>query len=282
MTVAAIDPHADPLNDLSAREMLSIIDEDIQRLPHRQRLAVILCCLEGRSLEEAARQLGWTHGSVKGRLERGRSRLHDQLVRRGLTLSGALAAVALSQNSSSPAATNALLIATVRAALGRAAAVGEVSSEATLLAGQTLRDMSLNRFKFGIALLLAVSLLAGGIVWSGATSVPTQPTMRGEMTPSTDSRLAAVVDEARIPIDVRGQVVDPQGKPVSGARLYVGFSAHIRVPEVRPQASYYPSRMTTATDGRFHFVFTKADLVVSRLDHSRPAVIAVADGYGPA
>src|SRR5205807_586290 len=56
-------------------------------------LPLILCCLEGVSQEEAARRLGWTPGSVKGRLERARARLHARLVRRGLNLSAALAAV---------------------------------------------------------------------------------------------------------------------------------------------------------------------------------------------
>src|SRR5262245_43794279 len=86
----AADPRPDPLAALSARELLLIVDEELQRLPPVNRLPLILCCLEGHSLEETARQLGWTTGSVKGRLERGRQRLHERLLRRGLTLSAAL------------------------------------------------------------------------------------------------------------------------------------------------------------------------------------------------
>src|SRR5437899_955066 len=78
---------ADPLDELSARELLQVLDEELPRLPEVYRLPVILCCLEGRSQEEAAAQLGWTPGSLKGRLERGRKRLHARLVRRGLLLS---------------------------------------------------------------------------------------------------------------------------------------------------------------------------------------------------
>jgi hypothetical protein len=48
----------------------------VDRLPEPYRLAVVLVCLEGLSQEEAARRLGWTAGQVKGRLERGRKRLH--------------------------------------------------------------------------------------------------------------------------------------------------------------------------------------------------------------
>jgi len=36
------------------------VDEEVRRLPAEYRLPIILCGLEGRSLEDAARQLGWT------------------------------------------------------------------------------------------------------------------------------------------------------------------------------------------------------------------------------
>src|SRR5262249_59706735 len=76
---------------LSGREVIDAFEEEMQCLPESYRLPIALCCLEGLSLEEAARRLGWTPGAVKGRLERGRARLQARLVRRGLTLSAALA-----------------------------------------------------------------------------------------------------------------------------------------------------------------------------------------------
>src|SRR6185295_17676079 len=88
----APDAHADPLTQLSARELLSIVDCELQRLPQRYQSPLVLCCLEGHTQQEAAQILGWTAGSVKGRLERGRSMLHARLVRRGLTLGIALSA----------------------------------------------------------------------------------------------------------------------------------------------------------------------------------------------
>jgi RNA polymerase sigma factor (sigma-70 family) len=86
------DPGSGPLDELADRERLAILEEELHDLPESQRLAVVFCGLEGRSQDEAARQLGWTAGQVKGRLERGRKRLQDRLTRRGIGLSPALEA----------------------------------------------------------------------------------------------------------------------------------------------------------------------------------------------
>src|SRR5262249_53956178 len=142
---APADPRLDPLATIAVRELLGILDEELERLPEVYRLPVILCALEGRSLEEAARQLSWTVGSVKGRLERGRARLHARLVRRGATLSVALAAAEMSRGAASAAVILRLLPATVRSAAafaaGQSAAAGGASVGAATLAGQTLRGM---------------------------------------------------------------------------------------------------------------------------------------------
>src|SRR5438445_493603 len=77
---------ADPLEELTARELLTVLDEEVGRLPDAYRAAVVLCCVEGLSQEEATRRLGWSPGSVRGRLERGRALLRRRLERRGLGL----------------------------------------------------------------------------------------------------------------------------------------------------------------------------------------------------
>ncbi len=66
---APIKSGSDPLDELSARELLAVLDSSIQKLPEQDRSALILCCLDGLSLDEAAARLGMTSGTVKGRLE---------------------------------------------------------------------------------------------------------------------------------------------------------------------------------------------------------------------
>ena len=91
----SIRPCSDPLDEISARELVGAIDEELARLPEGYRVAVVLCCLEGLSQGEAARRLGWSAGSLKGRLERGRERLRERLAKRGIVLSAGLVGILL-------------------------------------------------------------------------------------------------------------------------------------------------------------------------------------------
>ncbi|HZW34740.1 MAG TPA: RNA polymerase sigma factor, partial [Isosphaeraceae bacterium] len=79
-------------------ELGRILHEEIEQLPERYRAPLILCDLQGRSHEQAARHLGWPIGTVKSRQARGRERLRDRLVRRGLAPEAGLPTLALSPN----------------------------------------------------------------------------------------------------------------------------------------------------------------------------------------
>jgi RNA polymerase sigma factor (sigma-70 family) len=157
------DPHPDPLAQLTARDLLAVLEDEVGRLPEGQRLAVALCCLEGLSQEEVARRMGWTPGAVKGRLERGRARLHARLARRGLTLAAALAAAELARGRAAgwPAS---LLGATVNAAALAAARgavqAGAVSANVAFLTEEVVRTMTLKKVTLTAALVLAVACAA--------------------------------------------------------------------------------------------------------------------------
>jgi len=181
------DPRPDPPARLAGRELLAALEEEVQRLPEAQRLAVVLCRLEGLSQEEAARRLGCTAGTVRGRLERGRARLRERFLRRGLTLPAALAAVE-AVRASAPAAlarlgTSAAKAATLFAAGPKPA--GAATAAAVALAEGVLKDMVRRTFRavFLLAVLAASLGVAGGLLaWQtrAAETAPPTPWSRGE------------------------------------------------------------------------------------------------------
>src|SRR5207245_3463817 len=76
--------YPDPLDELTGRELLAVMDEELQRLPERFRVPLVLCYLEGQTRDQAAQQLHWTLRTLERRLEAGKKLLGSRLARRGV------------------------------------------------------------------------------------------------------------------------------------------------------------------------------------------------------
>jgi RNA polymerase sigma factor (sigma-70 family) len=181
----------EPADDLPAREtadevlwrdLRPVLDEEIERLPEKYRAPFVLCYLQGHTNEEAAEQLGCPKGTILSRLARGRQRLRSRLARRGLALSAAGVATALSQNAAAsvPAA---LMSSTVQAAIpfaaGKAAA-GLVSAPVAALTEGVLQAMFLTKLKVGTAALLALAVLGTGAGLFGRRVLAERPAGGGQ------------------------------------------------------------------------------------------------------
>src|SRR5262249_3039546 len=84
---AAVFERATPgdiVDEVSSRELFRMVDEEVARLPAPLRGPLILCCLQGRTRDEAAEVLGCSVAAVKSRLERGRDLLRRRLQGRGV------------------------------------------------------------------------------------------------------------------------------------------------------------------------------------------------------
>jgi RNA polymerase sigma factor (sigma-70 family) len=170
-TAAAAAPAVEPGDGAVWRDLRPVLDEEINRLPDQYRAAVVLCYLEGKSHQEAARQLGCAEGTVASRLSRARDRLRGRLVRRGLVLSGAALTGVLVEYTLPAPVSAALVDTTVTAATafaaGQATAGGAVSAHSAALAEGVMRTMWLTKLKIAAAVLLAAGMI--GIGAGGAT-----------------------------------------------------------------------------------------------------------------
>lgn len=151
---AAIASDASSHDDRN-RDTERILHEEVDRLPERFRRAIILCDLDGRTHDEAARSLDCPIGTIKSRLVRGRDRLRDQLTRRGLSpavglpgwiklptpLVGSTARFVVESTSGGPTA-----------AVGGAAA----------LAGATMGGMFMDQIKVAATFVLGLGLATAG------------------------------------------------------------------------------------------------------------------------
>jgi RNA polymerase sigma factor (sigma-70 family) len=164
---ATRDP--EPATDLHA-----VLDMELNRLPDRYRTAIVLCDLEGKTLREAAAQLGRPQGTVASRLRRGRALLAKRLARYGLGLSAtALAGVLCEKAAAIPdTVMRSTLQALTRVAAGQAAS-SLVSARAVALAEGVMKAMLLNKLRGAAVVLLALAL---GLVGAGRLGYGTAAT----------------------------------------------------------------------------------------------------------
>jgi RNA polymerase sigma factor (sigma-70 family) len=159
--VAAM-PAGDPSVEVVWRELRQVLDEELGRLAQKYRVPLVLVYLEGKTTEEVARQLGCPKGTVLSRLARGRDRLRDRLVRRGVALSVWTLVTVLGEKAVPAALAEGAIEAAVRIAAGKAAA-GAIPATVAALTKGVLRAMFLRKLKVVAAVLLGVTV-AGTIV----------------------------------------------------------------------------------------------------------------------
>jgi RNA polymerase sigma factor (sigma-70 family) len=237
-------------------DLETIIHEEIDRLPARFRVAVVLCDLEGRTHEQAARHLGCAVGTVKSRLARGRKRLRGRLVRRGVAPALALAAA-----SAGGAARAAVSTGLAESTVAHAATASAVPTSVAVITEGVLISMFLHKVKLVMTAAAVVAALAAGAVVLAQSGIgrPKDGTVKPQHVgppswtyhimvsrdgePPRKVAVVEITDDTPIRVDAPGaliliqpkrQGVDPPAKAANGKTVSHPEPTYIEVRSVKP------------------------------------------------
>ncbi len=171
--------------------LVAAVHEELDRLPDRYRVPIVLCDLEGRTCDEAARHLGCPIGTIASRLSRGRERLRGRLARRGLAPAiGTLVAI-LSTESRGAGMPAALVKSTTQLGLGKAVAnlgAGAFSTAAAKLAEEVSRSLLMVKLISIGAVSVAAIAVSVTTAWALRPGVGAQvPPVPGQVAPKGTS-----------------------------------------------------------------------------------------------
>ena len=167
--------------------MQAAVHEEVCKLPEKLRLPFILCGLQGRPQKDAAKQLGWTIGTLSGRLSLARQRLLDRLARRGVPVSIAAGATVLGATSGTAGVPNSIAMA----ALSAVSSPDSISPVVINLA-RGVTHMYLTRTKLIVAGIVVAGMLTTGIGSHLMSSAGDQAPNKGE---ADADRLKKAIDE---------------------------------------------------------------------------------------
>lgn len=249
--------HKQPGAEVSWQEACAVLHEELNGLRDAYRLPLLLCYLQGLSRDEAAEQLGWSLGSVKAGLERGRAQLKSRLERRGITLSaGLLTLLALPLSSEASILLAQRTVETL---------TGNISPKISTLAHQAIGSGLLwnSRSAVLLTLILLTSATGLALAWTKQplefTSAPRSP---------ITMPLVSLPAEQTEAITVTGIVLDPLGAPAADSKVLIVK----RRDSMRGRAAWPRPETGAITDAQGRFQLT--------VNYAQFHLIATRPGYG--
>jgi RNA polymerase sigma factor (sigma-70 family) len=194
-------------------DWLPILDRELNGLPDKYRLPIVLCELQGKPHKEAARELDCPVGTLSGRLSRGRTMLAKRLARRGLAMTVGSLSAALAQQEVSATVPPAVVAATVKAATS-----GAIPAEIAALAEGVVKAMFLAKIKtFTMILGTVVVLIAAGITCTALAGGQAQDNER-----STEKVKVRADDNPSVRADDKPDKPDKPRETVKGLTAKIG------------------------------------------------------------
>lgn len=230
-----------------------ILNESLLAIPEKYRAALVVCYWEGKTHEQAARQIGCPLGTLQSRVIRGRNALQRQFKRRGIILSLEALVATLIGAGVQASVPGRLLKHTLRSALaistGKAANTLVSASVAGLLEeGMTTLLAANTKIAYGLLVLMGL-MIAGAGVLAHQIGIPSElqekSVTSSELAPSRSEQERVANEQPLARTDRYGDPL-PQGAiaRLGTVRLRQGGSIY--------QLSFSPDSKTLAaasTDG---------------------------------
>ena len=203
----------------------AILESEIAKLPEGQRVAVVLCEIEGLGRAQAATRLGIAEGTLSSRLANARKRLALRLRQRGvapLLTFGALPVI--------PPELSA-------AAIHSAANSANLAPTVTKLASEALHMMLFSKLKLAaVAVVCAVAMMAefGGGQPTEPTANPSVARKRNAPVPKPVPREGVILISSFID-DKPLEIVKPDG---TGSKI------------IKPEGQFAPYNVKLSPDGK--------------------------------
>jgi RNA polymerase sigma factor (sigma-70 family) len=157
----------------SRRDAQALLDTQLSLLPENYRVVIVLCDLEGRTIKQAAQQLGWCQGTAATRLARGRALLARRLTKQGLNLSTGMLAAATANGTGTAGLPPLLVRSTLAAAkcwAQRIVVTSLIPARVSTLTQGVLQSMFLQNLKTTVGLALLAGLMLGAAMLTSHSS----------------------------------------------------------------------------------------------------------------
>jgi RNA polymerase sigma factor (sigma-70 family) len=174
-------------------DIKQVLDNELDRLPDKYRLPIILCHLESRSQGEAAALLDVTQSTIAKRMKRGREILCQRLKRRGVTIGVATLATTLTTSATAAVVPATFTATTTQAATlfaaGKIAVGGALSAQTAALAKGTINMLTIAKIKMAAAVVATATVVTTTsvvVVQTVANAEPDKPAAVARTLPRTE------------------------------------------------------------------------------------------------
>lgn len=273
-------PESEAARQTPRDEWQPILDEELNRLPNKYRAPIVLCLIEGKSYREVAGQLGWTEGTLSGRLSRAKTLLASRLARRGLSYSIGSLPVLIARHTASASVRTPLMRLTAKTAClfaaGKLVVPGLVSHKVAVLTRGEFRMFPITKMIACTVMVIGATAVTGlghGTGLPPAITSPDdlenaqmEPERSGSQQPAPDqpSTTSPVMYTVKCEMSQDGgaAIVAPGVTTLGGqsARIHLGSTANAPNGDVVPLGLVCMATPTLMQDGRI-CVNVRADRV---------------------